>query len=98
MKLLDTVTGVVVKVEAQYTCANHDDLGEFMWTEGNYACDCNRALFHASRNLLSNMLNNHENDPLGKLLMNHRTSSSSLRMIFFTLLIFCVVFPFLVLP
>jgi hypothetical protein len=24
-----------------------DDASEFMWTEGNYSCDCNRSLFFA---------------------------------------------------
>ena len=47
MRLLDTQTGVTVEVEDKYTCADHEDLGEFMWTDGNYSCDCNRALFHA---------------------------------------------------
>ncbi len=47
MRLQDTQTGVIVEVEAKYTCADHEDLGEFMWTDGNYSCDCNRALFHA---------------------------------------------------
>lgn len=47
MKLLDIETGVVVEVEGKYTCADHEDLGEFMWTEHNYSCDCNRALLHA---------------------------------------------------
>jgi hypothetical protein len=22
-----------------------DDIADYMWTEGNYSCDCNRALF-----------------------------------------------------
>ncbi len=46
MKILDTETGIVVEVPERYTCANHGDGGEFMWTEGNYSCDCNRALIH----------------------------------------------------
>lgn len=25
----------------------YDDVVEFMWSEGNYACDCNRAAFFA---------------------------------------------------
>ena len=47
MKLLDTVTGLTVEVPESVACADQEDGGQFMWTEGNYACDCNRALFHA---------------------------------------------------
>lgn len=47
MKLLDTVTGVTVEVSEDVACADHEDHGEYQWTEGNYSCDCNRALFHA---------------------------------------------------
>ena len=47
MKLLDTHTGVVVEVPEGVTCAYEEDQGEYMWTDGNYSCDCNRALFHA---------------------------------------------------
>ena len=47
MRLLDTRTDVVVEVPEDVACADHEDQGEYMWTEGNYGCDCNRALFHA---------------------------------------------------
>ncbi len=47
MKLLDTVTGLTVEVPEGIACAEQDDMGQFMWTDGNYSCDCNRALFHA---------------------------------------------------
>lgn len=47
MKLLDTVTGLTVEVLRGVACAEQDDMGEYMWTDGNYSCDCNRALFHA---------------------------------------------------
>ena len=47
MQLLDTVTGLTVEVPESVACAEQDDMGRFMWTDGNYSCDCNRALFHA---------------------------------------------------
>jgi len=33
----------------EYIERDHDwsDLDEYMWTDGNYGCDCNRALFFA---------------------------------------------------
>lgn len=39
IEISDTSTGVT----ATYQDQNWD---EYMWTEGNYACDCNRFLFH----------------------------------------------------
>ncbi len=43
--LEDTVTGETGWYEEDgYVDA---ELAEFMWNEGNYACDCNRALFMA---------------------------------------------------
>lgn len=41
-RIVDTETGEVREVEAGW----HDD-GYFIWDEGNYGCDCNRALFFA---------------------------------------------------
>ena len=36
-----------------------DDVHEFLWTEGNFGCDCNRALFFARAG--------GEEDPLGPI-------------------------------
>lgn len=46
MKILDTQTGVAVEVPKDWFMGNpHDNW--YIWTEGNYSCDCNRALLHA---------------------------------------------------
>ena len=40
--LLEPNSGLVKLHVAEY----HDwDTAEFMWTDGNYACDCNRTIF-----------------------------------------------------
>ncbi len=36
----DTTTG-----EARPCCQGYEWFGDFIWEEGNYACDCNRQLF-----------------------------------------------------
>ena len=42
--IVDTVTNQGCTVEDDFEDADH---ALFMWTEGNYACDCNRRLFMA---------------------------------------------------
>jgi len=45
-RLFDPATGK--RVEVRETFKDYDyDAADFMWTEGNYACDCNRRLFMA---------------------------------------------------
>lgn len=43
IRITDTLTGETRTFTDEYW--TDDDLGDFIWTEGNYACDCNRALF-----------------------------------------------------
>ena len=46
MKILDTETGVGAEVPKHWLLGDpHNNW--YIWTEGNYSCDCNRALFHA---------------------------------------------------
>jgi hypothetical protein len=36
--------------EPSYLVTPSDGFDEWLWTEGNYSCDCNRALFFARAN------------------------------------------------
>jgi len=42
--LRDNTTGEIRLIEEEYW---DDESSEYLWTEGNYGCDCNRALFFA---------------------------------------------------
>lgn len=45
--LTDTATGIRREVAHEAEWEDTDDSAtEFMWTEGNYSCDCNRSLFY----------------------------------------------------
>ena len=46
MRILDTETGLSAEVPEDWLPNDSHD-NWYMWTEGNYSCDCNRALFHA---------------------------------------------------
>lgn len=45
VKLRDTVAGAEAWHEADYV--SEADGQHFLWTEGNFGCDCNRGLFFA---------------------------------------------------
>lgn len=44
VRIRDTTTGIERTIEKP---GEWDDGSDFMWNEGNYACDCNRRLFFA---------------------------------------------------
>ena len=45
--IIDTATNEHVTYEEEFYSDPPDDDGTFIWDEGNYGCDCNRALFLA---------------------------------------------------
>jgi hypothetical protein len=47
-EIRDNATGVVREHESHETMMDGDpDPGDFIWSDGNYSCDCNRRLFFA---------------------------------------------------
>lgn len=40
VEITDTSTGIAATYQ-------DEDYDEYMWTDGNYGCDCNRFLFHS---------------------------------------------------
>lgn len=42
VRIRDTVTGVELQCDMP---GDYDEGAEYAWSEGNYSCDCNRALF-----------------------------------------------------
>ena len=51
--LMDTQT----KETSVYEMTGGDEFHDFIWTEGNYSCNCNRALFFARGRKLVEPLN-----------------------------------------
>lgn len=47
VEIVDTITGELVSYIDEAMADDSDDLLGFMWGDGNYACDCNRANFFA---------------------------------------------------
>lgn len=43
-------TGEVRHYRDEFFDCSAESASEFLWTEGNYSCDCNRALFFARAN------------------------------------------------
>lgn len=48
ISILDTTTGETRSYrDSWYNSNPWEDSHEFLWSDGNYGCDCNRALFFA---------------------------------------------------
>lgn len=52
VEVRENATGTIrsFDYEKTYGLTPGDEFNDFIWTEGNYACDCNRALFFARAN------------------------------------------------
>ena len=50
VSITDTTTGETRLHHDKYEDESADNWPPFNWTEGDYACDCNRALFFARAN------------------------------------------------